>query len=399
MNMEKQIKMLVIPSWYPPNGGFFFREHAVALAEAGLRVDVLAGIHTSLKSLKSCNILKAFSTSISTFDGITEHTRKYWIIPFSDKPNFHAWVSMMTGFYQSYQKKEGPPDIILAHSSIWAGLVAAIISQRFGIPYIITEHRSRFINNSAECLKMFKPWHFNYIRAAYNGAAKVITVSDALQPFIKQISANAAARIATIPNMVDTGFFVPNQNQKKTSPFVFFSLSNLIPLKGMDTLVEAMALLEIKYPGEFRLTIGGDGPERIRLERMVNEKKLHGIVTITGRLSREGIRENMHLANAFVLASRFEAFGVVYIEAMACGLPVVATRAGGPQCFIRESEGILTNPENPIELAEAMQQLRATYHQFDHDKISSYAFSMFGRANVANQYITFVHEIVKKHQQ
>ncbi len=397
--MEKQIKVLIIPSWYPPNGGYFFREHAVALAAAGLRVDVLAGIHTSLKTLKPRSLINAFSTTVSTFEGITEHTRKYWIIPFSDKLNFHAWVGMMTGFYQSYQKKEGHPDIILAHSSIWAGLVAAIISQRYGIPYIITEHRSRYVNNSTEARKMFRPWHFNNLRTAFEGAAKVITVSDALQPFIKQISPKVAARLATIPNMVDTGFFVPNYNHKQTKPFRIFSLSNLIPLKGMDTLVEAVALLENQYPGEFRLTIGGEGPERLKLQKMVAKKKLHGVVTICGRLCREGILENMQLANAFVLASRFEAFGVVYIEAMACGLPVVGTRSGGPQHFIRESEGILTTPGNPQELAAALKQLRATYHLFDQTKISRYAASKFGRAEVASQYFTLFYEIVKKKQE
>jgi glycosyltransferase involved in cell wall biosynthesis len=394
MTAKEQIKVLIIPSWYPPKGGYFFREHAVALAAAGLKVNVLAGLHTSLRTLTPANLFKACQTTTNSFEGIAEHTKKYWIIPFSDKPNFHGWVSMMLRFYKNYQQKHGPPHVILAHSSIWAGLVAAFIREKYDIPYIITEHRSRFIYNTAEAKKMFKPWFFSYLELAFDGAARVITVSDALQPFIKQIAPGAENNLLSIPNMVDTEFFYPAKRPAINKPFVFFSLANLIPLKGMDTLIEAMALLQDEEPDTFRLIIGGHGPERERLEKLANQRALKGVVGFTGRLSREEIRQHMQKAHAFALASHFEAFGVVYIEAMACGKPVIASRAGGPESFIRESEGILVQAGNPQKFAQAMKKMKENFKQFDQDGIRSYAVKNFGKESVAQQYIKIFNEIV-----
>ncbi|MBW6497322.1 MAG: glycosyltransferase [Bacteroidales bacterium] len=396
MASEKEIKVLVIPSWYPPNGGYFFREHAIALAEAGARVNVLAGIHTSLRTLRPADFFKSRTRHCISSEGITEHLRKYWIKPFSNKPNFHGWVNMMLRFYKSHQKLYGKPDIILAHSSIWAGLVAAFIREKYGVPYVITEHRSRFIYNSEEAMRMFEPWFFPYLQTAFEGAENVITVSDALQPFIKQIAPGAAERMISIPNMVDTDFFVPPSQPLPQKPFTFFSLANLIPLKGMDTLIEAFALLLSRQKADFRLVIGGDGLERGKLEQLAERRNLHNKITFVGKLDREQVAAYLQQAHAFVLASHFEAFGVVYIEAMASGLPVIATRAGGPESFIRESEGLLVEPQNPETLAIAMEKLFENYHAYDPAAIRQHATAEFGRESVARQYIELFKEIIKK---
>ncbi len=396
MASEKEIKVLVIPSWYPPNGGYFFREHAVALAREGVQVDVLAGLHTSLRTLRPGDLFKSSTRHCILSDGITEHLRKYWIIPFSNKPNFHGWVNMMLRFYKNYQDIYGKPDIILAHSSIWAGLVAAFIREKYEVPYVITEHRSRFIYNTEEAMRMFDPWFFPYLQEAFEGAEKVITVSDALQPFIKQIAPGSATNLLSIPNMVDIDFFVPASIPLPLKPFYFFSLANLIPLKGMDTLIEAFSMLAGKQKEDFRLIIGGDGPERGKLEQLVERKSLAAKITFKGKLNRDQVASCMQSAHAFVLASQFEAFGVVFIEAMASGLPVIATRAGGPESFIRESEGLLADPQNPEALALAMERLFENFTTFDRKAIRQYATEHFGHQNVARQYIELFKEIIKK---
>lgn len=395
MVAKKQIKVLVIPSWYPPRGGYFFREHAIAMAASGAKVDVLAGLQTSLRTLRLGNLFSSASRQCLSSEGITEHLRKYWIIPFSDKPNFHGWVNMMLRFYESYHKKHGRPDIILAHSSIWAGLVAAFIREKYGVPYVITEHRSRFVYNTPEAKALFQPWFYPYLQNAFEGAEKVITVSDSLQPFIKQIAPKATERLVSIPNMVDTDFFKPSELPKPQKPFRYFSLANLIPLKGMDKLIEAFASLNTLQPGAFSLTIGGDGSERNKLEQMVAEMKLNDKVTFVGKLNRSQVLEHMQQAHAFVLASHFEAFGVVFIEALACGLPLIATRAGGPESIIRESEGILVNPGQTAELAGALNQMHKQYHVYNASTIRKYAMEHFSRESVAQQYLELFEQLIK----
>jgi glycosyltransferase involved in cell wall biosynthesis len=142
--------------------------------------------------------------------------------------------------------------------------------------------------------------------------------------------------------------------------------------------------------------IGGDGPERSKLEQLAERKNLGAKTTFLGLLSREQVAAHLQQAHAFVLASHFEAFGVVYIEAMASGLPVLATRAGGPESFIRESEGLLVEPQNHEALAIAMEELFENYHTFNPEAIRQYAKKHFGGESVARQYIELFKGIIKK---
>ena len=387
--------ILVIPSWYPPKGGHFFREHAMALAEAGLKVDVLAGLHTSLRSLRPCNLADVRKTEVLSRDGITEFLKKYWIIPFSNKPNFHGWVNMMLRFYKRYEQQHGKPDLIIAHSSIWAGLVAAFIREKFGVPYVITEHRSRFVYNTREAREMFEPWFFPYLKTAFEGAAAVVTVSESLQGFIKEIAPQAEDKLFSIPNMVDTEFFCPAKKEKAEKPFRFFSLANLIRLKGMDTLIEAFSLASQSFPVPCELVIGGDGPERARLEEMAAGRKLQKQITFTGKLQRQQVRDEMQQAHAFVLASHFEAFGVVFIEAMACGLPVIASRSGGPENIVNEDNGLLVATQKPEPLAEALIQMVKHYNNFHPKTIREETVSDYGKKAVAKKYLTLFETILK----
>ena len=95
MNPLHDHRILVIPSWYPPNGGYFFKEHARALANLGIEVDVLAGVHRSLRSLAISHIHEAFSTQSASSGTFREFRRDCWIVPFSEKANFAVWLKMM----------------------------------------------------------------------------------------------------------------------------------------------------------------------------------------------------------------------------------------------------------------------------------------------------------------
>ena len=99
--------------------------------------------------------------------------------------------------------------------------------------------------------------------------------------------------------------------------------------------------------------------------------------------------------DAFVLASRSETFGVAYIEAMATGLPVVATRCGGPEEFVNEENGILAPPEDPEALAEAMKQMIHTRDRYDGAAISAFVRDRYSPRAVAEQITKVYEEIVQ----
>lgn len=419
------MKILVLPSWYPPRGGEFFREHSQALAAEGLDVTVLASIQTSVRK----HGLKPFfwgtdfpqkTTDANISPGSFQEVRSlYRTIPLLHKANIMGWISHMGNLTKRWIRENGLPDLVQVHSSIWAGVAAAQINKTTGVPYVITEHRSRFVCNTPEARQMFLPWHNPLLKEAFSGAARIITVSDALQSKItsimgdddlthsrikphaasientnQKIHLSEAKKTITIPNMVDTRFFSPAPHRPAEKPFVFFSLAHLEPVKGIDTLLNAMHILTRKHPGKFHLQIGGDGSQRRSLEIQTTNLNLHNSVTFLGALNREEVRKQLHASHAFVLPSRFEAFGVVFIEAMACGLPVIAAKSGGPESFIEKECGSIVNPDNPDQLAAAMEEMAERYDDYNRDHIWQNTINKYSPKAIAGRYIRIYKELV-----
>ncbi len=391
------MKILEIPSWYPPNGGWFFKEHAIALAAQGLQVDVLAGINTGIRDNYPLQRTTRQTMKVCRQDHIREYIRSYPVFPFSEKLNYQSWVRTMLSFYDQYIRDCGHPDIIQVHSSLWAGVVASQVYKRYKVPYVITEHRSRFVYNTREARKLFSPWYNGPLEEAFKLASAIVTVSDSLHPKIIDLYARAAEKLSVIHNMVDCDFFVPPVVQSPLAKvFRLFSLASMRPSKGLDTLLHAMYYLEKEMFGEFELYIGGEGRERKHLEKFAINHGLEGSVKFLGMLNRQQVLHEMQKADLFVLPSRFEAFGVPFIEAMATGLPVIAGRSGGPESFIIPETGRIVEPDQPELLATAIIEMRRNHQQYSPSLIRNYAVENFAREKIAQQYIDLYNSIINK---
>jgi glycosyltransferase involved in cell wall biosynthesis len=112
-----------------------------------------------------------------------------------------------------------------------------------------------------------------------------------------------------------------------------------------------------------------------------------------GRLAREEVLTAMSHANAFVLSSRYETFGVVVIEALALGLPVVSTRCGGPESIVREQDGILVPVDNVEALAEAMVKIYESQNQYNPAEIRDACRDRFSEKAVANRLMKIYSDI------
>ena len=121
-------KTLVIPSWYPPDGGQFFQDHAEALAEAGFQVDVLVNRTIGLTQLKISERSTLHRFQVSKLNG-TQVVRSCYIKwPKNELLNIQRWSNSTVKLFRRYERTFGKPDLILAHSSIWAGYAASHIS-------------------------------------------------------------------------------------------------------------------------------------------------------------------------------------------------------------------------------------------------------------------------------
>jgi glycosyltransferase involved in cell wall biosynthesis len=213
-------------------------------------------------------------------------------------------------------------------------------------------------------------------------ASEVITVSGALRADLRRYAPDR--KIHVIPNLVDTDYFTLPETPPEQKPFRFLTVASLKPVKGVDLLIQAFhrAFLERE---DVVLEIAGEGPERCNLENLVRDLKISDHVCFSGLLTREQVRKCMWRSNVFVLASHVETFGVVLAEALATGLPVIATKCGGPEDFVDKETGFLVEPGNVSALAQALKQAWAERIRFNKCRLREYAGQKFSPAVVSRQ--------------
>lgn len=161
--------------------------------------------------------------------------------------------------------------------------------------------------------------------------------------------------ITVIPNGVDTTLFKPPSQPREQ---LILYVGTLIQRKGVNYLLEAMAQVTRRFPS-FRLAIVGEGPEESALKQSANQLGIAGQVTFVGPQSPEQVRQWMQRAMLFVLPSLEEGLGVVLLEALACGTPIVASQVGGIPDVVTPDVGRLVPAARPEALAEAINQLLA----------------------------------------
>jgi glycosyltransferase involved in cell wall biosynthesis len=121
-------------------------------------------------------------------------------------------------------------------------------------------------------------------------------------------------------------------------------------------------------------------------------------VTLTGEISYADVSQQMKMASAFVLFSRYENLPCVIIEALCCGLPVIATDVGGINELINMKNGILVRSENEEELVRAMDLMIDEYKNFDRDQISSDASERFNYSTIGKQFHDLYQQVLDKTQ-
>lgn len=384
--MAASRRILVIPSWYPPDGGYFFKEHSEALHESGWEVDVLVNRVVGLRKLVRTGAGSLRGYRVSDERGLRVIRSVFLKIPGSERLNIRRWSRKTMKLFTRYQKSFGKPGLILTHSVTWAGYAASLIGEKYGVPYVVVEHRSFFVWSTPEARRIVKPYHLPFFEEAYRNCQALVPVSDSLMTGLKALMPWVIEKAIVIPNMIREDMFLPPDGTRDTDPFVFFWAGRLEHVKGIDLLLEAVQVLRQRTTTLFVVRLAGKGSLRTELEQQAEAIGISDFVEFLGRISREEMQQEMQGANCFVLPTRYEAFGAVLIEAMASGLPVIATRSGGPDSIVIPETGLLTDTENPDQLADAMDRMMERYSEYDQEKIRDHAIRKFGQKSVMVQY-------------
>ena len=378
--------IMFIPSWYSnvrnKVHGSFFKEQASELQKAGVKVTVAYNEVWPLTMIGKIHEEKGLNYNIE--DGLkTYRYKNYNYIP-KNALMFKVFNKRMEKLYKEIVKKEGPIDIIHAQSSLWGGISAAYISEKYNIPLVITEHssveRGPYVKNS----------YVPFIKDSYKKAKKVITVGNGLKNEIQALSGRND--IEVIGNLVDLSKFTIKK-KVKNEKFIFFSLAFLEGEKGFDTLIKAFAK---KFKDkEAMLYIGGDGSQRTWLEALAEENGVKEKVIFLGALSRDDVAKWMNKCDCFVLPSRYETFGVVYIEALASGRPVIGALNGGAEDIINNLNGYLVPIDDIDKLAEKMLELYKKIDSYNEEEIRSDCLKRFSPEVIVNKIISVYKEVLK----
>jgi len=160
--------------------------------------------------------------------------------------------------------------------------------------------------------------------------------------------------VTVIPNGVDPAEFEPSEHRPTTEPSVL-GVGRLVPQKGFDVLLEAAADPRLSH---VRVVVAGEGPERVALERQAQELGISDRVSFVGAASRARLAALFRDCSVFAFPSRGEPFGIALLEAMAAGVPPVATAAGGVPEFAADGENaLLVQPDDAAALAEAISRV------------------------------------------
>ena len=179
----------------------------------------------------------------------------------------------------------------------------------------------------------------------------------------------------------------------KNEKFIFFSLAFLEGEKGFDTLIKSFAK---KFKDkEAVLYIGGDGSQRSWLEALTVENGVKDQIIFLGALSRDDVSKWMNKCDCFVLPSRYETFGVVYIEALASGRPVIGALNGGAEDIINNLNGYLIPIDDIDILAEKMIEVYDNIESYDEEEIRIDCLKRFSPKVIVNKIISVYKEVLK----
>jgi glycosyltransferase involved in cell wall biosynthesis len=374
--------VLFVPSWYPANSadtlGCFFREQALALRGHGIQLGVITPALRSLSAGLSAwkgpyGIKEELDKGVPTL-------RLHGVRAFSwhHSLNIIWWERAGLQIFERYIARHGLPDVLHIHSMIYALAWAKAIHRQTGIPFIVTEHSSEFALGDVR-----RPL-LDYLTEAVRPAAQLFGVSSQL---CKRLSTSVppprGKAWEVMPNLVSSSFAPPPKSDTKTKRdrhFTFLNVAGLHRNKGQHHLLRAFALA-CTTGAHLRLRIVGDGPEALSLRNLSVELGVADKVTFLGGCTRECVALEMQRCDAFVLSSSYETFGVVVLEALMCGRPVLSTRCGGPEDIIRPGkDGLLVDRDSPQALAEGMCLLAEGISAFNGAEIQTSCDARYAQA-------------------
>ncbi len=366
-------KILWLASWYPnkmsPLNGDFIQRHAEAVAifeivhvlfvvkdEYGLVTDHLKVENTIRGNLNECiAYYKPWASGLKFLDRIISMVTYF---------NILRRLSLL------FIKEHGKPALVHVHVAMWSGIMALWLKKKKNIPYLLTEHWTGYDENAIENVYN-KGWFFKYL------SKLIIKHADMMLPVSRQLGECIEHNIApvtfkVVSNVVDTQHF--NLFNHSTKEFTFIHVSSMSRQKNVEELLNSFSKL-LSYRSCCKLLLAG--PASILLKDKATQLGLDKCIEWTGEITNTAVATKMAGSSALVLFSRYENLPCVILEALCCGLPVIATGVGGVPEIITANNGLLVTSGDEFQLLQAMIKMIDNYQSYDRSQISQLAVSQY----------------------
>lgn len=355
-----------LPAWFydidGKGGGLFFREQAIAIRAV---VDTASIFYPAL----GLPYLGKENWEEKTLEGITIFKYQGFCFPKRIAILQFIYASQIRKAFSFFLATRNGrlPDLIHSHS-LWGAYAALVIKKEWGIPFVYTEHLGKWTN-----IDYFPPrYQLKQLQVICENANLVTAVSNTLAQ--RMVEFCGVAPVLVTPNMVDTNFFSPLDDNKKKRPntFSIISIGDPWHTKGLDILIEALGIAQQQTNVKLKLTLVDEIPKRQQLYPIIEKYQLKEQIEFTGRLERIQLKALLQQQDVLVSASRRESFGLTMIEALACGVPVVATKTAGALDIVNSENGILVDLNNSQALANGLLLLLNQPNKYSPQQLAAY---------------------------
>lgn len=296
---------------------------------------------------------------------------RYFKLPYSGFIKWE-WYFYMQAVLRLIVASKLKVDMIHSHGLIPDAYAAIEIGRRLNLPVVVHVHDSYLVEN-------IFPNYEKKIRKIFDYAARIIAVSDFQKRNIIACCPSAIKKIRVVHNGIDDKRFCLSRTASVNQNKLVY-VGNIIELKRVDILIRSISHLQKKC--QLRLDIIGDGPELNKCRLLANDLGVSHAIVFRGQLLNQDIQEELKNYNLFVSASIHETFGIALIEALACGIPVVAFNVGAiAEILSSQQFGLLVEKQNSIDFAEAIE--RALHTNWDNERISQVIRSRYSLRRTA----------------
>ena len=374
-----------IPSKKHPQWGCFEQDQAEALASIGHKV-VVASVDTRfLWEWRKIGITTTSTNDIVHYDS--------FIIPgaitklFGQKFQLFVKQWQMDNIYKKIYNEHGEPDIIYGHFSFITSN-AVKIALEHKIPLVGMEHNGIF---NEEKLSPHIAWISHY---AYQYTNQIISVSQNLKDRLKY---HLNKDSIVIHNTVSADFFNAIASKNYSGTINYIATGRLVYGKGYDLLIRAFEDLKLSHDS-WRLNIIGDGKEKGNLLKQIQQAGLQNNIFLVGQKNKEEIIQMLSNSHIFLMPSRGENFSVAILEALACGLPVIASDCGGARVCISDMNGRIF----PIDDVNALKKIIWDIHNknitFNNELISQNCYNHYAPKVIATKLTKIFEQVIKEYE-